>query len=225
MRVEIRSMEFAYGEGVFHLSIPEMEIQPGERVAFVGPSGSGKTTLLSLLAGIVTPQSGDIIVGDFWINQIEDAERRAFRITQIGFVFQDFRLVDYLDVRGNILLPYRLNSALDLNENVENRLNKLSETLQLVDKLNSTVDKLSQGEKQRTAIARALLPKPRLILADEPTGNLDPSNKRRILDLLFEQAKENDSTLMMVTHDHALLERFDRVIDFAQFHAPETVHA
>ena len=225
MRVEIRSMEFAYGEGVFHLSIPEMEIQPGERVAFVGPSGSGKTTLLSLLAGIVTPQSGDVIVGDFWINQIEDAERRAFRITQIGFVFQDFRLVDYLDVRGNILLPYRLNSALDLNENVENRLNKLSETLQLVDKLNSTVDKLSQGEKQRTAIARALLPKPGLILADEPTGNLDPSNKRRILDLLFEQAKENDSTLMMVTHDHALLERFDRVIDFAQFHAPETVHA
>ncbi len=225
MRVEIRSMEFAYGDESFHLSIPEMEIQPGERVAFVGPSGSGKTTLLSLLAGIVTPQSGDIIVGDFWINQIEDAERRAFRITQIGFVFQDFRLVDYLDVRGNILLPYRLNSALDLNENVENRLNKLSETLQLVDKLNSTVDKLSQGEKQRTAIARALLPKPGLILADEPTGNLDPRNKRRILDLLFEQAKENDSTLMMVTHDHALLERFDRVIDFAQFHAPETVHA
>ena len=225
MRLEIQSVEFAYGDESFHLSIPEMEIQPGERVAFVGPSGSGKTTLLRLLAGIVTPQSGDVTVGDFWINQIEDAERRAFRITQIGFVFQDFRLVDYLDVRGNILLPYRLNSALDLNENVENRLNKLSETLQLVDKLNSTVDKLSQGEKQRTAIARALLPKPRLILADEPTGNLDPSNKRRILDLLFEQSKENDSTLMMVTHDHALLERFDRVIDFAQFHAPETVHA
>ena len=225
MRVEIRSMEFAYGDAGFHLSIPEMEIQSGECVAFVGPSGSGKTTLLSLLAGIVTPQSGDVIVGDFWINQIEDAERRTFRITQIGFVFQDFRLVDYLDVRGNILLPYRLNSALDLNENVENRLNKLSEILQLVDKLNSPVDKLSQGEKQRTAIARALLPKPGLILADEPTGNLDPRNKRRILDLLFEQAKENDSTLMMVTHDHALLERFDRVIDFAQFHAPETVHA
>jgi putative ABC transport system ATP-binding protein len=225
MRAEIRSMEFAYGDAGFHLSIPEMEIQSGECVAFVGPSGSGKTTLLSLLAGIVTPQSGDVIVGDIWINQIEDAERRAFRITQIGFVFQDFRLVDYLDVRGNILLPYRLNSALDLNENVETRLNQLSETLQLVDTLNSTVDKLSQGEKQRTAIARALLPKPGLILADEPTGNLDPSNKRRILDLLFEQAKENDSTLMMVTHDHALLERFDRVIDFAQFHAPETVHA
>ena len=225
MRVEIRSMEFAYGDEDFHLSIPEMEIQPGERVAFVGPSGSGKTTLLSLLAGIVTPQSGDVTVGDYWINQIGDAERRAFRITQIGFVFQDFRLVDYLDVRGNMLLPYRLNSTLILNENVENRLNKLAETLHLVDKLNSAVDELSQGEKQRTAIARALLPKPGLILADEPTGNLDPGNKRRILDLLFEQARENDSTLMMVTHDHALLERFDRVIDFAQFHAPETVHA
>ena len=225
MQMEIRSVEFAYGDGGFHLNIPELEIQSGERVAFVGPSGSGKTTLLRLLAGIVTPQSGDVTVGDYWINQIEDAERRAFRITQIGFVFQDFRLVDYLDVRGNMLLPYRLNSTLILNENVENRLNKLAETLHLVDKLNSAVDELSQGEKQRTAIARALLPKPGLILADEPTGNLDPGNKRRILDLLFEQARENDSTLMMVTHDHALLERFDRVIDFAQFHAPETVHA
>ena len=225
MRLEIHSMEFTYGKGSFCLSIPELEIQSGEHVAFIGPSGSGKTTLLRLLAGIVTPQSGTINAGDIGVNRMSDAERRSFRISQIGFVFQDFRLVDYLDVRGNILLPYRLNSALDLNENVENRLNKLSETLQLVDKLNSPVDKLSQGEKQRTAIARALLPKPGLILADEPTGNLDPRNKRRILDLLFEQAKENDSTLMMVTHDHALLERFDRVIDFAQFHAPETVHA
>ncbi len=225
MQVEIQSVEFAYGDDGFHLSIPEMEIQSGERVAFVGPSGSGKTTLLRLLAGIATPQSGKITVGDFLINQIKDAERRAFRISQIGFVFQNFRLVDYLDVRGNILLPYRLNSTLNLNENVEIRLNKLTETLQLVDKLNSPVDELSQGEKQRTAIARALLPKPGLILADEPTGNLDPGNKRRILDLLFEQAKENDSTLMMVTHDHTLLERFDRVIDFAQFHALETIHA
>jgi ABC-type lipoprotein export system ATPase subunit len=225
MQVEIQSVEFAYGDDGFHLSIPEMEIQSGERVAFVGPSGSGKTTLLRLLAGIATPQSGRVTVGDFLINQIKDAERRAFRISQIGFVFQDFRLVDYLDVRGNILLPHRLNSTLNLNENVENRLNKLAETLQLLDKLNSPVDELSQGEKQRTAIARALLPKPGLILADEPTGNLDPGNKRRILDLLFEQAKENDATLVMVTHDHALLGRFDRVIDFAQFHALETIHA
>lgn len=225
MRVEIRSMEFAYGDEGFHLSIPEMEIQSGERVAFVGPSGSGKTTLLRLLAGIVTPQAGTVSAGDIKISRIPDADRRTFRISNIGFVFQDFRLVDYLEVRENMLLPYRLNSTLILNENVENRLNKLAEALHLVDKLNSAVDELSQGEKQRTAIARALLPKPGLILADEPTGNLDPCNKRRILDLLFEQAKENDPTLMIVTHDHALLERFDRVIDFAQFHAPETVHA
>ena len=125
MRSEILSMEFAYGDGGFHLSIPELEIQSGERVAFVGPSGSGKTTLLRRLAGIVTPQSGDVTGGDYWINQIGDTERRVFRITQIGFVFQDFRLINYLNILENMLLPYRLNTALKLNANVKNRLVKL----------------------------------------------------------------------------------------------------
>ncbi len=225
MRVEIRSMEFAYGDAGFHLSIPEMEIQSGECVAFVGPSGSGKTTLLRLLAGIVTPQSGTVSAEDIEISRIPDADRRAFRISNIGFVFQDFRLIDYLDVRENMLLPYRLNTELILGTNVENRLAKLAEILLLTDKLLSPIDELSQGEQQRTAIGRALLPKPSLILADEPTGNLDPASKTRIVDLLFEQVRENECTLVMVTHDHSLLERFDHVIDFTQFHAPETAHA
>jgi len=225
MRLEIHSMEFNYGEGSFCLSIPELEIQSGEHVAFIGPSGSGKTTLLRLLAGIVTPQSGTINAGDIGVNRMSDAERRSFRISQIGFVFQDFRLIDYLNIRENMLLPYRLNTTLKLNANVENRLGKLAEILLLTDKLLSPIDELSQGEQQRTAIGRALLPKPRLILADEPTGNLDPTSKARIVDLLFEQVRENECTLVMVTHDHSLLERFDRVIDFTQFHAPEAVHA
>ena len=225
MRVEIRSMEFAYGDAGFHLSIPEMEIQTGECVAFVGPSGSGKTTLLRLLAGIVTPQSGTVSAEDIEISRIPDADRRAFRISNIGFVFQDFRLIDYLDVRENMLLPYRLNTELILGTNVENRLTKLAATLLLTDNLTSPIDELSQGEQQRTAIGRALLPKPSLILADEPTGNLDPASKTRIVDLLFEQVRENECTLVMVTHDHSLLERFDRVIDFTQFHGPETAHA
>ena len=225
MRLEIQSVEFAYGEGSFCLSIPELEIQSGEHIAFVGPSGSGKTTLLRLLAGIVTPQSGTVAAGDIGISRMPDTKRRAFRISNIGFVFQDFRLIDYLDVRENMLLPYRLNTTLSLSENVENRLVKLAETLQLTDSLASPVDELSQGEQQRTAIGRALLPKPSLILADEPTGNLDPTSKTRIVDLLFEQIRENECTLVMVTHDHSLLERFDRVIDFTQFHAPETAHA
>ena len=225
MQMEIRSVEFAYGDGGFHLSIPELEIQSGEHIAFVGPSGSGKTTLLRLLAGIVTPQSGTVSAGDIEISRIPDAVRRAFRISNVGFVFQDFRLIDYLDVRENMLLPYRLNTTLSLGTNVENRLTKLAATLLLTDNLTSPIDELSQGEQQRTAIGRALLPKPSLILADEPTGNLDPASKTRIVDLLFEQVRENECTLVMVTHDHSLLERFDRVIDFTQFHAPETAHA
>ena len=225
MRLEIRSMKFNYGEGSFCLSIPELEIQSGEHVAFIGSSGLGKTTLLRLLAGIVTPQSGTINAGDIGINRMSDAGRRSFRISQIGFVFQDFRLIDYLNIRENMLLPYRLNTTLNLNENVEKRLIKLAEILLLTDKLLSPIDELSQGEQQRTAIGRALLPKPRLILADEPTGNLDPASKTRIVDLLFEQVRENECTLVMVTHDHSLLERFDRVIDFTKFHSQETTHA
>ena len=94
MRLEIHSMEFNYGEGSFCLSIPELEIQSGEHVAFIGPSGSGKTTLLRLLAGIVTPQSGTMYAGDIGVNRMSDAKRRSFRISQIGFVFQDFRSID-----------------------------------------------------------------------------------------------------------------------------------
>ena len=225
MRLEIHSMKFNYGEGSFCLSIPELEIQSGEHVAFIGSSGLGKTTLLRLLAGIVTPQSGTINAGDIGVNRMSDAGRRSFRISQIGFVFQDFRLIDYLNIRENMLLPYRLNTTLNLNANVENRLAKLAEILLLTDKLLSPIDELSQGEQQRTAIGRALLPKPRLILADEPTGNLDPASKTRIVDLLFEQVRENECTLVMVTHDHSLLERFDRVIDFTKFHSQETTHA
>ena len=225
MQMEIRSVEFAYGDGGFHLSIPELEIQSGEHIAFGGPSGSGKTTLLRLLAGIVTPQSGAVSAGGIEISRIPDADRRAFRISNIGFVFQDFRLIDYLDVRENMLLPYRLNTTLSLGTNVENRLTKLAAALLLTDNLTSPIDELSQGEQQRTAIGRALLPKPPLILADEPTGNLDPASKTRIVDLLFEQVRENECTLVMVPHDHSLLERFDRVIALTQFHAPETTHA
>ena len=148
---------------------------------------------------------------------MSEAERRSFRISQIGFVFQDFRLIDYLNIRENMLLPYRLNTTLKLNANVENRLGKLAEILLLTDKLLSPIDELSQGEQQRTAIGRALLPKPRLILADEPTGNLDPDNTRRIMDLLFEQAA--GATVVMVTHDHSLAARFDTVMDFGELQA------
>ena len=224
MRVTIENLEFEYGPGRFRLCIPDLQIEAGTRMAFVGPSGSGKTTLLRLIAGIVTPQSGTVTIGEVPVNELADAGRRAFRIRHVGFVFQDFRLVEHLDVRENILLPYRLNDALPVYDSIESQVKQQAERLDLADKLDSPVDELSQGEQQRVAICRALLPRPDLLLGDEPTGNLDPKNKDRILDQLFQQAESAEATLVMVTHDHALLDRFDRVVDFTKFQKQEALN-
>ena len=224
MRVTIENLEFEYGPGRFRLCIPDLQIEAGTRMAFVGPSGSGKTTLLRLIAGIVTPQSGTVTIGEVPVNELADAGRRAFRIRHVGVVFQDFRLVEHLDVRENILLPYRLNDALPVYDSIESQVKQQAERLDLADKLDSPVDELSQGEQQRVAICRALLPRPDLLLGDEPTGNLDPKNKDRILDQLFQQAESAEATLVMVTHDHALLDRFDRVVDFTKFQKQEALN-
>jgi len=148
---------------------------------------------------------------------LSDAERRNFRISNIGFVFQEFELIDYLDVLDNILHPYRITGALKLSAEVRQRAIYLTEQMGIAEHLKKHPGELSQGEKQRAAICRALLPNPSLILADEATGNLDPSNKTRILDLLFKCVEDHDATLVAVTHDHELLPRFDRVIDFQRF--------
>ena len=132
-------------------------------------------------------------------------------------MFQDFELLDYLNVLDNILHPYRITRALKLTQQVQQRAIDLSNGLEIGDKLKRFSGELSQGEKQRAAICRALLPQPRIILADEATGNLDPRNKGRILDLLFENVESHGASLLAVTHDHELLPRFDRVIDFLEF--------
>ena len=148
------------------------------------------------------------------INNLQDAERRNFRIKEIGFVFQDFKLLDYLNVLDNILLPYRINNTLKLKDETHTVAKELAQTLKIGNKLNKYPSKLSHGERQRVAICRALLNKPSIILADEPTGNLDPANKAHIMDILFEYVNNYSSTLITVTHDHALLSGFDKVLDF-----------
>lgn len=215
--IEIQQLKFRYILGDFRLSIPQFSVSQGEKVAVIGPSGSGKTTLLNLIAGILTPVSGGVHVGDVNVSELNDAGRRDFRIANIGFVFQDFELLDYLNVFHNILHLYRITSALKLDKAVKRRAAALAEAMNIDDKLTRMADDLSQGEKQRAAICRALLPRPKLILADEATGNLDPENKLRILDLLFRAVEEHDATLLAVTHDYELLKRFDRVVDFKDF--------
>jgi len=215
--IHIESLVFHYPSGGFQLEIPEFVVARGEKVAVIGPSGSGKTTLLNLIAGIMTPVKGNVRVKNIKVSQLGDAERRNFRITTVGFVFQDFELLDYLNVLDNILHPYRITAALKMDRAVRDRATALAEKMGIDDKLKRMTDDLSQGEKQRSAICRALLPQPKLILADEATGNLDPDNKALILDLLFQAVDEHDATLLAVTHDHELLKRFDRVIDFHDF--------
>jgi putative ABC transport system ATP-binding protein len=215
--IAINDLGFSYPTGDFFLQVPEFLVDKHAKIAVIGPSGTGKTTLLNLIAGIIKPNQGNIRVNDTSVDQLNDAQRREFRITTIGFVFQDFELLDYLNVYDNILHPYRITKALHLEQNVKQRAQMLAEEMGIDDKLKRRANDLSQGEKQRAAICRALLPQPKLILADEATGNLDPENKTRIIDLLFRAVREHDTTLLAVTHDHELLKRFDRVVDFRDF--------
>ncbi len=215
--IEIDDLRFDYGAGDFCLDIPHLHVKEGERVAVVGPSGSGKTTLLNLIAGITRPQSGQIVTGAAELSALDDAAIRDFRIANIGLVFQEFELLEYLHVLDNVLLPYRINGALRLNAAVVQRAKELLTSVGIGDKAHRYPDNLSQGEKQRVAVCRALLVKPPLLLADEPTGNLDVMNKDRVLDILLDYATDNDATLVTVTHDRDLLDRFERIIDFKQF--------
>jgi len=215
--ISVAGLEFNFPHSDFRLTVPLLNIATGERVAIIGPSGSGKTTLLHLLAGILTPATGTIRVQDQSVSLLGDADRRAWRATRVGLVFQSFELLSYLDVFENILLPYRLNAALQLTPAVMSRVEQLAAETGITHRLRYFPHKLSQGEKQRVAICRAMLPEPPLLLADEPTGNLDPLAKQHVVDLLFRQVERTGATLLMVTHDTDIAGRFPRVIDSREF--------
>ena len=211
--INVKKLEFHYRGGEFSLAVPELSIERGSSAAIVGPSGTGKTTLLNLLAAYAVPHAGTVSIDGEDVGAMSDAARREFRIRNIGLVFQEFELLEYLTVRDNILLPYRISAALSLTRAVRERAASLAEQVGIADKLNRPVQRLSQGERQRVAICRALLPEPKLILADEPTGNLDPANTDRVLSIIFDYVAANDATLVSVTHEHELLPRFGRTVD------------
>ncbi|MCB1677466.1 MAG: ATP-binding cassette domain-containing protein [Halioglobus sp.] len=198
------------------MEFDELVITTGETLAIKGPSGCGKTTLLQLIAGILKPQSGVISWRDKRISNMAETVLRDFRLRTFGMVFQSFELLEYLSVRDNILLPVHISMSLRLNTVIQRRAVELAEKVGIAEKLPRKVKQLSQGERQRVAICRALLLQPEVILADEPTGNLDPGNRRRVFNILLSYALENGATLITVTHDQSLLDRFSRVLDFQQ---------
>ena len=216
--IRIANLEFRYREGEFQLRIPELDVARGETVAIVGPSGCGKTTLLNLIAGIFLPRCGRVLTNGVEVSGLDDPARRDFRVQHVGLVFQEFELLEHLSVLDNILLPYRISPALQLDASVRERAVVLAGRVGIGDKLGRYATRLSQGERQRAAVCRALIAQPELLLADEPTGNLDPANKGRVLEILFEFAKGSGATLLTVTHDHDVVEHFDRVIDFKTFY-------
>jgi putative ABC transport system ATP-binding protein len=213
---------FAYDTDSFELNLTGLSIASKETVAIVGPSGCGKTTLLHLIAGILKPQTGQLQVLGLDLGAMSDEQARDFRLQKIGMVFQSFELLDYLSVLDNILLPVHIGSGVSLSPAIRERARQLAGQMGIADKLSRPITRLSQGERQRVAVARALLLRPPLLLADEPTGNLDPNNKGRVLSLLLDYAGQEGAGLITVTHDSTLLDRFSRVLDFSTLNQVET---
>jgi putative ABC transport system ATP-binding protein len=183
-----------------------LEVPKGSIIALLGKSGSGKTTLLNLISGIDVPDSGEIVIYNKDLSRLNEQQRTIFRRNHIGFIFQFFNLLPTLTVKENLLLPLELAESDDVS-----RIPDLLEKIGLSDRLNSYPDILSGGEQQRIAIARALVHDPNILLADEPTGNLDFETGRQVIGLLEKLAKENGKTLIMATHSLELAEIADKI--------------
>ena len=185
-----------------------IEINEGEFVAIIGTSGSGKSTLLNMLGGLDKPTSGETIISNKIISKLNDEELTIFRRRNIGFVFQNYNLVPILNVYENIVLPIELDgSKIDTNY-----VDSIINTLGLNDKLTNMPNNLSGGQQQRVAIARALATKPAIILADEPTGNLDSKTSMDVIGLLKVTSKKFNQTMVMITHNEEIAQLADRII-------------
>lgn len=201
--------------GSFTLRLPEWRVTSGQRIALHGPSGCGKSTLLRLVSGQLSPTSGRLVVDGQALSALTPARRRDWRARRIGFIFQDFPLIEHLSAAENVLLPYRISRALRLTGEVRRRAGGLLDLLGLSRHHATRPGRLSQGERQRVAIARALVTQPGLLLADEPTAGLDPVQSLAVLELLWRLSEERGLTLLMVTHSPALLARFTDRLDVA----------
>ena len=209
--VETKNLVKVYGRGettVRAVDDVTMQIEPGEFVALVGDSGSGKTTLLNLLGALDTPTSGEIIIGGQSLAGQSDAQLSAYRRRNVGFIFQSYNLIPVLNVAENIALPM----SLDNQEVDQDYLSELLAILGLTDRRDYYPHQLSGGQQQRVAIGRALIAKPKLLLADEPTGNLDSRNSREIVTLLQNSVRKYNQTLLLITHDGHVAAHADRVL-------------
>jgi putative ABC transport system ATP-binding protein len=217
MKIAINNLIYQYPKSDFTLRVESLSLAKGSRVAIVGCSGCGKTTLLRLLGGILIAEPGSLFLEEIDVASLSDSQRRALRIQSMGLVFQEFRLLEYLNVQENIRLPYRLHRSLDWGPEVSARRDALMARAAIAQLRVRKVGSLSTGERQRVAVCRALIAAPALILADEPTASLDSENKRRVQALLFSEAERCGATLIVATHDGELLDGYDHVIDLGAY--------
>ncbi|UOF02745.1 ABC transporter ATP-binding protein [Bdellovibrio bacteriovorus] len=214
--VEIRDLQFTYpGQENPTLRIPEFSVVRGEELFLYGPSGTGKTTLLELFSGVLKPTSGSLKILGCDFVKMNDAERDAFRAEHMGYVFQNFNLINYLTVQENIELPIHLSPARRARlGSVDTALviRALCGNLGIGDLLGKKVGELSVGQQQRVAVARALLGKPDLLLADEPTSALDTDHREKFLKLMFELSDLYGTTVVFVSHDRNIEKLFSRSI-------------
>jgi len=210
--IHLDNISFTYPKSSFSLAFSSLKVEAGTHVALIGPSGSGKSTLLNLLSGILLPAQGDIYIHKEKITGKTEAARRAFRLDKIGMIFQSFALLQYINVENNIMLPLLLDGQ-SITKALKERCRELLKSVGLEGMESRYPAQLSQGEQQRVAICRALINNPKVILADEPTGNLDHKNATSVLDLMLKQVRISGATLIMSTHDRSLFSKFDRVVD------------
>jgi putative ABC transport system ATP-binding protein len=209
--IEVRGLKKSIRNGnrtVEILKGIDLVVPQGQFLAIMGASGSGKSTLLGLLAGLDAPTEGEVLVDGTDISHLPEDKLAQVRGKKIGFVFQSYQLIPTLTALENVLLPYELNADGD----GKRRATVLLETVGLADRLHHYPVQLSGGEQQRVALARAFVVEPPIVLADEPTGNLDSSNGQHVLDLLTERQREANTTLVLVTHDRQIADRADRRI-------------
>ena len=183
-----------------------MDVKQGQSIAILGPSGSGKSTLLGLLAALDSPTSGEIILDGVALQSLDEEKKAALRKQKVSFIFQSFMLVDTLNALENVMLPAELAGINQAKEKAEAMLDRVG----LSHRLTHFPNQLSGGEQQRVAIARAFICEPKVLFADEPTGNLDAVNSEKVANMLFELNRESDTTLVLVTHDLVLAKRCER---------------
>lgn len=209
--LEVNHLSKTYGKGdtmVKALDDVSFSVEQGEFVAIIGPSGSGKSTLLHILGGVDTPTSGNVIVGEEDISKLNETALAIFRRRQIGLVYQFYNLIPILTVEENLTLPLLLDGRKPDKKQIETLVNRLG----LSNRLKHLPNQLSGGQQQRVSIGRALINNPALMLADEPTGNLDSENSKEIVSLLRQFNKELNQTVIIITHDEKIALSADRII-------------